>query len=167
MRSSESLGGGNTQQSGSPMTCSTYPSLCLGQLSLIVFSNLGQYVSLKMLSADTPSVKAERERDVLAELGDRNPGLSGRSHIIELLDSFYHSGPNGQHMCLVYKPMGEHLLRLQARVPDNKLPVPLMKRITRQLLQALDYMHSCGWVHTGWLPLHSAIRLWLIPADVA
>ncbi len=167
MRSSESLDGGNTRLSGSLMTSSTHPSWCLGELSLITFSNLGQYVSLKILSADILSVKAERERDVLAELRDRNPGHSGRSHIIELLDSFYHGGPNGQHMCLVYKPMGEHLLRLQARVPDNKLPVPLMKRITRQLLQALDYMHSCGWVHTGWLPLHSAIGLWLIPADVA
>jgi serine/threonine protein kinase len=34
--------------------------------------------------------------------------------------------------------------------PDRKLPVPVVKRIARQLLHALNFLHQeCGIIHTG------------------
>lgn len=106
-------------------------------------------MSLKVLTADTKKEKAERERDALINLRDTDPSHPGHNHIIHLLDAFYHQGPNGQHMCLAYKAMGENIRRSQARMPDQKFSLPVLKRVARQLLQALDHMHNCGWVHTG------------------
>jgi len=91
----------------------------------------------------------KRERYILQDLKCRDTNHPGHNHVISLLDSFYHEGPNGKHMCLVYKAMGERVGRMRIRFPDRKVPQPLTKRIARQLLQALDYVHTCGYVHTG------------------
>lgn len=79
----------------------------------------------------------------------RDPTHDGYHHVLALLDSFTQDGPNGQHMCLVYKAMGEPIRRFQARFPQHRFPTPLMKRISKQLLLGLDYTNSCGLVHTG------------------
>ena len=108
-----------------------------------------QFVTLKILTADTEPEKAARERDALLQLRNADPLHAGHNHVVQLLDSFYHKGPNGQHMCLAYKPMGENILRSQARMPSQKMPLSIVKSITRQLLHALDLIHSHGWTHTG------------------
>ena len=59
-------------------------------------------------------------------------------------------------MYLVYKAMGESLSRFQSRIPKKRYPLSLMKKITQQLLQVLDHVHSCGFVHTGRPLLRSA-----------
>ena len=45
--------------------------------------------------------------------------------------------------------MGESLGLFKSRMPDHKLPLYILKRVSRQLLQALDYTHACGLAHTG------------------
>ena len=46
--------------------------------------------------------------------------------------------------------MSEDLVALARRYCDQKLPVHLVKQITRQLLLGIDYLHdSCKVVHTG------------------
>jgi len=89
------------------------------------------------------------ERDVMRLLSHGDVNHSGYSRIVHLLDSFVHQGVDGEHMCLVYKAMGESLCHFQDRIPDRKLPLLPMKRVTWQLLEALDYIHSCGIIHTG------------------
>ena len=73
----------------------------------------------------------------------------GHLRVIHLLDFFVHEGPNGQHACLVYKAMGESVSRFQTRFPNQRLPLKFAKRLARQILQAIDYIHSCGIIHTG------------------
>ena len=97
------------------------------------------------------AIRAEREREALSRVKGKYPQHPGHDHIIQLLDSFHHPGPNGQHFCLVYKAMGENILRTQGRMPSHKIPLPMLKQITRQLLQALDLLHTCDLVHTGLL----------------
>ena len=117
-----------------------------------------QYVSLKVGVADVSAIIAEREREALNRVRDKDPKHPGHDHIIHLLDSFHHQGPNGQHFCLVYKAMGENILKTQGRMPSHKIPLPMLKQITRQLLQALDLMHTCDLVHTGLFAVTRIIR---------
>lgn len=67
-----------------------------------------------------------------------------------LLEQFTHTGPNGDHVCLVFDVLGHHLDFQAARYEDAKLPVRAVKMITRQLLLGLDFLHrECGVIHTG------------------
>lgn len=67
-----------------------------------------------------------------------------------MLDSFEAIGPEGKHLCLVYEPMREPLWLFQQRLPDGKIPPPLLKVYLGIFFQALDYLHSeCHIIHTG------------------
>ena len=70
------------------------------------------------------------------------------SHILQLIDYFQVDGPNGTHDCLVTDVMGQSLHSLLSQF-GGELPVTAVKRITRQILQALQVLHSIGAVHTG------------------
>lgn len=89
------------------------------------------------------------ERDILRLLACGDVDHPGYSRIVHLVDSFIHQGIHGHHMCLVYKAMGQSLEEFQDIFPRRKLPLVAMRRVTRQLLEALDYTHSCGIIHTG------------------
>lgn len=84
----------------------------------------------------------QHERDIMTKLNEGNSDHDGYAHVIPLLDAFVHEGPNGPHMCLVYKAVGESLSRFQTRFKDQRLPPHLARRVSRQLLQTLDYSHS-------------------------
>jgi len=71
--------------------------------------------------------------------------------VSRLEDSFEHQGPNGRHVCLVFKLMGESLKTFKNWFPNDMIPNPLVQRFTIQLLQAIDYAHECGIIHTGTL----------------
>lgn len=67
-----------------------------------------------------------------------------------VIDHFELTGTHGTHSCLVYEPMRETLKLFQKRMPDSKIPGPLLKAYVRFILLGLDYLHSeCGIVHTG------------------
>lgn len=89
------------------------------------------------------------ERDVMRKLDEFDPTHVGFSRIVHLSAFFVHEGPTGQHVCLVYNAMGESLSRFQAKLPEQKLGLPITKRVARQILEGLDYIHTCGVVHTG------------------
>ncbi|KAG2138032.1 hypothetical protein DEU56DRAFT_347317 [Suillus clintonianus] len=69
---------------------------------------------------------------------------------MSFLDHFRHKGPNGTHVCMVSKVLGENLLGLIKRHQNKGVPVHLVKQIAKQVLLGLDYMHCCcGIIHTG------------------
>jgi serine/threonine-protein kinase SRPK3 len=75
---------------------------------------------------------------------------SGSQHVLTILDSFEHDGEQGKHVCLVLKPMGPVVSEYRWLFPQKRIPVPIVKRITRQVLEALVFLHDqCGVIHTG------------------
>ncbi|PQE30497.1 CMGC SRPK kinase protein [Rutstroemia sp. NJR-2017a WRK4] len=81
----------------------------------------------------------------IMENGD--PDHPGHKHVSHLLDSFYHEGPNGQHLCIVSEWLGPKVSSIAERCPNYRLDGNLARRVSRQLLLAVDYLHSCGVAH--------------------
>lgn len=72
------------------------------------------------------------------------------SKVMGLLDEFRHTGPNGQHACLVFKPMGPSMSYFRSLFPYNRLSVPIAKKVSKDLLQSLVFLHDeCKIIHTG------------------
>ncbi|KAL3293491.1 serine protein kinase Sky1 [Colletotrichum asianum] len=109
-----------------------------------------RHVALKILTADSfGKGKDTFELAIMKYMKGHVAEAPGRSHILGLLNSFGHTGPNGKHVCLVTKPMGPDLSILREEFPTPRLPVPLIKNISKQLLHALAYLHDqSGVIHT-------------------
>lgn len=106
---------------------------------------------MKILTADSLDVDHPVfELEILQRIVTADPNHQGYQHVVHLIDSFHHIGPNGTHLCLVFPVMGENLDILRRRFVKNQIPAALMKQIARQILLGLDYIHhSCNVIHTG------------------
>jgi serine/threonine-protein kinase SRPK3 len=70
---------------------------------------------------------------------------------IQLFDWFRHEGPNGIHNCLVMELLGPSLetaLRTNIMMEDFLAP-DTIRRTSRQLLEAIEFIHQAGFVHGG------------------
>ncbi|KAL3291648.1 serine/threonine-protein kinase SRPK3 [Colletotrichum asianum] len=112
-----------------------------------------RYVALKIEAANRQKSSELLIQTQLAARISENP----RSDcIVRLLNSFYHQGPNGNHRCTVLEPMGPSLstvLNAPFEIYDPSNP-PLrrfakdkIKRILRQMLLGLSFLHDNGIVH--------------------
>lgn len=92
----------------------------------------------------------ERELDVYTRMNLVGATHPGRNFICRLLDHFYIQGPHGRHVCLVHAPLGTSADVLVKMSPGRVMTLDDMKPGIRQLLIALDYLHSeCHVIHTG------------------
>ena len=119
------------------------------QLITAIFRE-NNFRALKVLSAECyGGFKDIYEREILEHLRGADPSHPGYAHISTLVDSFEHQGPNGTHVCLVFRVMGETLRSFGTWFKDHMIPNEIMRRFTIQLLLALDYAHDHGVIHTG------------------
>lgn len=74
--------------------------------------------------------------------------------LVQLLDDFEIPGPHGPHVAMVFEAMGENLLQhsLARKNAAARLPVDSVRHMTRQVLEALHYMHLRGVIHTDIKP---------------
>lgn len=73
--------------------------------------------------------------------------------IVRLLDHFDINGVNGTHKCIVFEALGCSLYKLIVRCQFKGLPMTLVKSVTKQVLQGLDYLHrKCRIIHTDIKP---------------
>eukprot|EP01017_Pseudomicrothorax_dubius_P045383 TRINITY_DN7841_c0_g2_i10.p1 TRINITY_DN7841_c0_g2~~TRINITY_DN7841_c0_g2_i10.p1 ORF type:complete len:557 (-),score=114.99 TRINITY_DN7841_c0_g2_i10:92-1762(-) len=67
--------------------------------------------------------------------------------IVQLLDAFSISGPNGMHVCMVFELLGISLKEVLRRSPKG-IPADAAKEIIRQVLLGLHFLHRfAGVIH--------------------
>ncbi|KAI9297832.1 kinase-like protein [Neoconidiobolus thromboides FSU 785] len=121
-------------------------------------------VAMKVVkSAVQYSDAAKDEIKLLSKVKSANPDSEGKKYVVELLDSFVHHGPNGEHICMIFEVLGENLLGLIRRFPRG-IPKNLVKKMTLQILKGLDYLHrECGIIHTDLKPENVLVCVDILP----
>ena len=74
----------------------------------------------------------------------------GCKHIVRLLDEFSHDGPNGTHTCLVFELLGPNVATVtEESFADGRLPGVLARRVCKETLLAVDFLHQQSIGHGG------------------
>lgn len=74
-------------------------------------------------------------------------------HVITLLDSFEHHGPNGKHVCIIFEVLGASISMVLDCNPEyyhgalSLFPNWMAKSIIRQVLTGICFLHSHGVIH--------------------
>lgn len=107
-----------------------------------------KFVALKIQkSAPEFAQAALHEIEFLSEITKRDP--ENCKHTIQLIEHFKHTGPNGQHVCLVFEFLGDSLLKLVQYNRYKGIGLDRVKEICRSILVGLDYLHGeLGIIHS-------------------
>ncbi|CAA2964695.1 Serine threonine kinase [Olea europaea subsp. europaea] len=76
---------------------------------------------------------------ILKQIAEGDP--EDKKCVVKLLDHFKHSGPNGQHVCMVFEYLGDNLLTLIKYSDYRGIPLHMVKEICFHILVGLDYLH--------------------------
>ncbi|KAF2110989.1 kinase-like domain-containing protein [Lophiotrema nucula] len=104
-------------------------------------------VSIKVVVANKSDAQ-HGELEILDHIkANGDPQHPGRKHIMQLMESFHHDGPNGRHLCVVSELLGPKTTTVAEKCQNHRLGSRLARRVSQQLLLAVDYLHSCGVAH--------------------
>lgn len=111
-----------------------------------------EYVALKIQkSAPQFAQSALHEIEVLSAIAEGDP--SNSKCVVRLIDHFKHTGPNGQHLCMVLEFLGDSILRLIKYNRYKGLDLNKVREICKCILTGLDYLHrELGIIHTDLKP---------------
>jgi serine/threonine-protein kinase SRPK3 len=71
-----------------------------------------------------------------------------------------HYGANGDHFIMVFEILGVNLLEIMKRYDYKGIPMPLVRRMSKQVLIGLDYLHRvCKIIHTDLKPENTIVAL--------
>ncbi|KAH9827303.1 protein kinase [Teratosphaeria destructans] len=100
-------------------------------------------VALKLLTSDCYGTSHDIfEIGILESITKQQASGAESSHVISLLDTFRLEGPSGEHKCIVMPVMGASLGQQANRFADRRIPVKIMKEITKQILRGLAFLHE-------------------------
>lgn len=117
-----------------------------------------RFVALKILTSEATKALApgpdqrSDEQPMLEKIACADPSHRGFRHTLAYLDAFNFTGPHGLHRCIVTEPLGYGVDYIRKLRPegDRRVAPSIVKRVTRQVLLGLEYLHDvCGIVHTG------------------
>ena len=83
--------------------------------------------------------------------------------VVKLLDHFEHRGPHGKHVCMVYIYI--YIYSLIYIYIYSGIPLDILRVITRQVAQGLDFLHrQCHIIHTDLKPENILLKhpLWFL-----
>ncbi|XP_019181713.1 PREDICTED: serine/threonine-protein kinase SRPK-like [Ipomoea nil] len=111
-----------------------------------------KFVALKIQkSAHHYTEAAMDEIAILKQIAEGDP--EDEKCVVKLLDHFKHSGPNGQHVCMVFEYLGDNLLTLIKYSDYRGVPLHMVKKICFHVLVGLDYLHrQLSIIHTDLKP---------------
>ncbi|OVA03290.1 Protein kinase domain [Macleaya cordata] len=111
-----------------------------------------RFVALKIQrSAAEFAEAALHEIEMLSSIADGDS--SNSMYLIRLLDHFRHTGPNGQHVCMILEFLGDSLLHLIKYNRYRGLALDKVREICRWVLLSLDYLHrQLGIIHSDLKP---------------
>ncbi|CAI2348411.1 unnamed protein product [Caenorhabditis sp. 36 PRJEB53466] len=120
-----------------------------------------RFVAMKIVkSAEHYTEAALDEIKLLLSVRSADPNDTGCNKVVQLLDEFTVSGINGQHVAMVFEVLGCNLLKLIIRSNYRGLHLEQVRKICKQLLEALRYMHEkCGIIHTDIKPENVLITM--------
>uniref|UniRef100_A0A5B7AH68 non-specific serine/threonine protein kinase n=1 Tax=Davidia involucrata TaxID=16924 RepID=A0A5B7AH68_DAVIN len=123
-----------------------------------------RYVALKVQkSAQHYTEAAMDEITILKQIAEGDP--DDRKCVVKLLDHFKHSGPNGQHVCMVFEYLGDNLLTLIKYSDYRGVPLHMVKEICFHILVGLDYLHhQLSIIHTDLKPENILLLSMIDPA---
>ncbi|XP_039229223.1 SRSF protein kinase 1 [Drosophila yakuba] len=102
------------------------------------------YVAIKIVkSAPHFAETARDEIQILRTVRETDPSNPRRHKTVQMLDDFKITGVNGTHICMVFEVLGDNLLKLIRKSNYRGIPLANVKTITRQVLEGLDYLHTC------------------------
>ncbi|KAJ1343057.1 hypothetical protein BSLG_002083 [Batrachochytrium salamandrivorans] len=118
-------------------------------------------VALKIVrSASNYTEAAIDEIKLLEKVVNVNRDDPHRRFIVELSDSFKVKGPNGTHIVMAFEVLGPNLWNMIRRYHRRGIPIDIEKRITKQMVMGLDYLHTqCGIIHTDLKPENVLIAI--------
>ena len=74
-------------------------------------------------------------------------------HVATLHDSFFHNGPHGRHMAMVFGMLGCNLLSVIKAFNYRGIPIPAVRRMIKGVCKGLDFLHRrCQIIHTDLKP---------------
>ncbi|KAH8297040.1 hypothetical protein KR044_003879 [Drosophila immigrans] len=113
-----------------------------------------RYVAIKIVkSAQHFAETAKDEIKILRAVRETDPWNPRRQKTVQMYDDFKITGVNGIHICMVFEVLGDNLLKLIRKSNYRGIPLENVKSITRQILEGLDYLHSCcNIIHTDIKP---------------
>lgn len=101
------------------------------------------FVALKVVKSKSSCTEtALDEIQLLTAVRDADVNDEKRNKVIQLLNDFKISGVNGTHICMVFKVLGDNLLKLIMKSNYKGIPLKNVKCIIRQVLEGLDYLHT-------------------------
>lgn len=112
-----------------------------------------RYVAVKIMTAHQ-TILTDRgyfaETSILKKVSTANPIYPGFQHVTPLLHNFEVESVKGRHLCLCTEVLGTNLQVLRGDQPNRRFSLPTTKHIVKQILSALDYLHTrCEIIHTG------------------
>ncbi|XP_075500603.1 uncharacterized protein LOC142539205 isoform X1 [Primulina tabacum] len=122
------------------------------------------YVALKVQkSAEHYTEAAMDEVTILKQIAEGDP--EDDKCVVKLLDHFKHSGPNGQHVCMVFEYLGDNLLTVIKYADYKGVPLHMAKEICFHVLVGLDYLHrQLSIIHTDLKPENILLLSMIDPA---